>query len=170
VNVLLEDRAPADWTLVVDDDISLPSNFLDGFIALVEAFGFDLAQPAQTLASHAAWPSARRAPFAVARQTNFVEIGPITAFGRSVADDLLPFPDLEMGWGLDLHWSALAAGRGWNLGVVDALPVRHETRRVGQAYAGANAVAEAQRFLADRPYTHAHDAGRTLQVHRRVPR
>ena len=166
---LLADQEPADWTLVVDDDLRVPRNFLDGFIALVEAFEFDLAQPAQTLASHAAWPSARRVPFSVARQTNFVEIGPLTAFRRRAAAELLPPPPLAMGWGLDLHWGALAHERGWKLGVIDALPVRHEWRPVGGSYSAADATAEAQRFLADKPYIHAADAGRTIEEYRAVP-
>jgi hypothetical protein len=168
-NVLLEGQLPADWVLVVDDDVALPPGFLDGFLALAERLGLDLAQPAQTLASHAAWRSARRAPFAIARQTNFVEIGPVTAFSRRAAEQLLPFPDLRMGWGLDLHWAALAAERGWRLGVIDALPVRHETRPVGGAYRSGEATQEAQRFLASRPYLHAGEAGRTLRTYRRVP-
>ena len=170
LNTLLADEPRGDWLIVVDDDVALPGDFLDGFIALAEALELDLAQPAQTLASHAAWSSARRRPFAIARETNFVEIGPVTAFSRRVADELLPFPDLRMGWGLDLHWAALAAERGWRLGVVDALPVRHESRPVGGAYSAEEATAEAQRFLANRPYLQAADAGRTLRVHRRVPR
>lgn len=169
LNRLLAERGESDWVLVVDDDVALPSEFLDGFIALAEAFELDLAQPAQTLASHAAWASARRVPFAIARQTNFVEIGPVTAFSRRVTAELLPFPDLRMGWGLDLHWAALARERGWKLGIVDALPVRHETRRVAGAYAPDDAIAEAQRFLADKPYLPAADAGRSLAIHRRVP-
>jgi hypothetical protein len=169
-NMLLQGRLPADWVLVMDDDVSLPSGFLDGFIALCERLGLDLAQPAQTLASHAAWRSARRTPFATARETNFVEIGPLTAFSRQAAEELLPFPDLRMGWGLDLHWAALAAQRGWRLGVIDALPVRHETRPVGHTYAGGEALEEAQRFLAERPYLDARRAGQTLRMHRRVPR
>jgi hypothetical protein len=168
-NLLLEGRLPADWVVVVDDDVALPPGFLDGFVALAERLDLDLAQPAQTLASHAAWRSARRVPFAIARQTNFVEIGPVTAFSRRAAEELLPFPDLRMGWGLDLHWAALAAERGWRLGVIDALPVRHETRPVGGAYRAAEATQEAQRFLASRPYLHAGEAGRTLRTHRRVP-
>jgi hypothetical protein len=168
-NVLLDGQPAADWVLVVDDDVELPRGFLDGFVGLAERLGLDLAQPAQTLASHAAWRSARRAPLAMARETNFVEIGPVTAFSRRAAAELLPFPDLRMGWGLDLHWAALAAERGWRLGVIDALPVRHETRRVGGAYAAAEAAYEAQRFLASRPYLHASEAGRTLRIHRRVP-
>lgn len=169
-NRLLADQAPADWTVIVDDDVVLPPRFLDGFLALTEAFGFDLAQPAQTLASHAAWPSARRVPLAVARETNFVEIGPVTAFSRRAADALMPFPDLAMGWGLDLHWSARASEQGWKLGIVDALPVRHELRPVGGDYATADATAEAQRFLAGRSYVRAQDVGRRFRTYRRVPR
>jgi hypothetical protein len=170
LNRLLEGAAAADWTIVVDDDVVIPGGFLDGFVALAEALRLDLAQPAQTLASHAAWASARRVPFAVARRTNFVEIGPVTAFSRGAAEELLPFPDLRMGWGLDLHWAAVAAQHGWRLGVIDALPVRHETRPVGGGYSAADATAEAQRFLTDRPYIRASDAGRTLETYRRVPR
>jgi hypothetical protein len=169
LTVLLDDQAAADWTLVIDDDVVLPHGFLDGFVALAEAFAFELAQPAQTLASHAAWSSARRAPFSVARQTNFVEIGPVTAFSRIATAELLPFPPLKMGWGLDLHWGAVAQARGWKIGVIDALPVRHETRRVGGSYSPTDATAEAQRFLAGRPYISAADAGRTLHAHRAVP-
>jgi hypothetical protein len=166
---LLAGEDPADWTVVVDDDVRLPRNFLDSFIGLAEALEFDLAQPAQTLASHAAWPSARRTPFSVARTTNFVEIGPVTVFGRTAAAELLPPPPLAMGWGLDLHWGAVAQERGWRLGIVDALPVRHEWRPVGGAYSTQDAVVEAQRFLAGRPYIQAADAGRTLEEHRTVP-
>ncbi|MEA2494217.1 MAG: hypothetical protein QOJ29_2128, partial [Thermoleophilaceae bacterium] len=170
VNLLLADQTPADWTLVVDDDVVLPTGFIDGLVALTEALSLDLAQPAQTLASHAAWRSARRAPFAVARQTNFVEIGPVTAFSRRAAAELMPFPGLRMGWGLDLHWAALAHERGWKLGVIDALPVRHETRTVGGGYSSAHATSEAQEFLASRPYLDASQAGHTLTTYRRVPR
>lgn len=170
LNRLLADENGGDWTIVVDDDILLPRNFLDGFIALAEAFEFELAQPAQTLASHAAWPSARRVPFSVARRTNFVEIGPVTAFSQTAASVLLPFPELQMGWGLDLHWGAVAEQHGWKLGVIDALPARHEFRPVGGSYSPDEATAEAQRFLAGRPYIQAADAGRTIEEHRTVPR
>ena len=169
LNALLAGMAPADWTIVIDDDVMLPRHFLDCFVALVEGYGFDLAQPAQTLASHAAWASARRLPFTVARQTNFVEIGPVTAFARRVVEELFPFPPLRMGWGLDLHWAALAQERGWKLGVIDALPVRHETRPVGGAYSGQDAIEEAQRFLATHPYIHASEAGQTIETYRSVP-
>jgi hypothetical protein len=170
LSTLLTDQEPADWTIVVDDDVCLPRHFLDGFVALAEAFEFQLVQPAQTLASHAAWVSARRVPFSVARRTNFVEIGPVTVFSRTAAAKLLPFPQLKMGWGLDLHWGALAEQHGWKLGVIDALPVRHEDRRVGGAYSSDDATAEAQQFLTGKPYVQAAEAGRTIEEYRTVPR
>jgi len=169
LNALLATEAAADWLLVVDDDVTLPRRFLDRFVALCEAFGLDLAQPAQTLASHAAWRFARRRPFSLLRETNFVEIGPVTAFSRRAAAELLPFPELRFGWGLDAHWAALAAEHGWRLGIADALPVRHETRPVATGYATEAAADEARAFLASRPYVRAADAGRTLRMHRRVP-
>ena len=158
----------ADWMLVVDDDVRLPRAFLDRFLAICEAFELDLAQPAQTLRSHSAWKVTRRRPASLVRVTRFVEIGPVTAFGRRAAAELLPFPELRFGWGLDLHWSAVAGQRGWRLGVVDALPVRHEAALVATTYSRDDAVEEATRFLTDRPYLPSVRAGEVLATHRRA--
>ena len=158
--------ADADWLIVVDDDVVLPPRFLDRFVAIAEQLKLDLAQPAQTLASHAAWRVVRRRPLALARETRFVEIGPVTAFSRRAAAELLPFPALRYGWGLDLHWAAVAAERGWQLGIVDAVAVRHESAPVGSAYSSQAAIEEAQRFLADRPYLPSASVGDVLAVHR----
>jgi hypothetical protein len=160
--------AAPDWTIAVDDDVRLPRAFLDRFVGVCEAFGLDLAQPAQTLRSHSAWKVTRRRPASLVRETRFVEIGPVTAFGRAAAAALLPFPELRYGWGLDLHWAAVAAERGWRLGVVDALPVRHEFGVVAAAYLREDAVDEAARFLSDRPYLPSERAGEVLAVHRRA--
>jgi Glycosyltransferase like family 2 len=168
LNRLLSAAGPGerDWTLVVDDDVALPRRFLDRLLAVCEQLRLELAQPAQTLASHAAWPVTRRRRGAIARETRFVEIGPVTAFGRAAAGELLPFPELRFGWGLDLHWAALARERGWRVGVVDALAVRHDLAGVASSYGQAEAVAEAQRFLAGRAWLPAAEAGETLAVHR----
>jgi hypothetical protein len=161
-------RAAPDWTIAIDDDVRLPRAFLDRFVGVCEAFELDLAQPAQTLRSHSAWKVTRRRPASLVRETRFVEIGPVTAFGRAAATELLPFPELRYGWGLDLHWAAVAAERGWRLGVVDALPVRHEFGLVAAAYLREDAVDEAARFLSQRPYLPSEDAGEVLAVHRRA--
>jgi hypothetical protein len=160
--------APDAWTVVIDDDVRLPRGFLDRFVGVCEAFDLDLAQPAQTLRSHSAWKVTRRQPASLVRQTRFVEIGPVTAFGKAAAAELLPFPELRYGWGLDLHWAAVAAERGWRLGVVDALPVRHEFGVVAAAYLREDAVEEAARFLAERPYLPSDRAGEVVAVHRRA--
>jgi len=166
LNRLLEEGHGADWTIVVDDDVLLPERFLDRFVALCELFRLDLAQPAQTQRSHSAWRVARRRPGSLVRETRFVEIGPVTGFARRAARVLLPFPELRYGWGLDVHWAALAEQRGWRLGVVDALPVRHESAPIAGAYPRGEAEAEAEAFLADRPYLPAARAQETLVTHR----
>ena len=97
---------------MIDDDVELPRGFLDRFLFLCERFSLTLAQPAHRLHSHAAWEVTRRRPGSVVRETSFVEIGPVTAFARASFEVLLPFPELRMGWGLDVHWAALAREHG----------------------------------------------------------
>jgi GT2 family glycosyltransferase len=170
LRALLE-RHPADghdWLLVVDDDVALPRGFLDGVIALAERFDLRLVQPAHRLASHGAWPVTRRRPLSLARETAFVEIGPVTAIRRDAFDALLPFPPLRMGWGLDVHWAALARERGWRIGVVDVLPIAHLAAPAASAYSREQAEAEAARFLDGRPYLPRAEADVTLRTHRRV--
>lgn len=169
LNALLQAH-PADghdWLIVFDDDIELPHGFLDRFLFLAERFELDLAQPAHRLASHAAWRVTRRRRGSVARETQFVEVGPLTAFSRRTFPTLLPFPPLRMGWGLDAHWAAIARQRGWRCGVIDALAINHRAAPAGQAYSRAQTIAEARAFLAQRPYLPAAEAQRTLAVHRR---
>ena len=98
-----------------------------------------------------------------------MEIGPVTAFSRRAAEELLPFPELRFGWGLDNHWAALARERGWALGVVDALPVRHEWQQIATSYTHAEAIQESREFLAGKPYVTRAEAQRTLQVIGRIP-
>ena len=172
LNAVLAGREPAarDWLVVVDDDVLLPRRFLDRFIAICEALDFALAQPAQTWRSHAAWRITRRRGGSVARETRYVEIGPVTAFRVDATAALFPFPPLRYGWGLDVHWAALARDRGWKLGVVDALPVRHDRAPVAAGYSHEGAVAEAREFLRERPYLPAAVAQQTVAVHARLPR
>jgi GT2 family glycosyltransferase len=168
LNALLSAHPPAghDWLLVVDDDVALPPGFLDGFLFCAERFDLRLAQPAHRRRSHAAWDVTRRRRGSVVRETAFVEIGPVTAFHRETFDRLLPFPGLRMGWGLDVHWAALAREEGWRLGVVDATPVAHAGAPAGAGYDRDRAIAEAAEFLADRPYLPRAQADRTLAAHR----
>ncbi|MBJ7329742.1 MAG: glycosyltransferase family 2 protein [Solirubrobacteraceae bacterium] len=160
---LLAEAPPgdADWLLVLDDDVVLPSGFLDRFVLCAERAGLQLAQPAHRLHSHAAWPVTRRSARIAGppvRETRFVEIGPITAFGADAMRVLLPFPELRMGWGLDVHWGAVAREHGWRVGVVDATPLLH-LAPVAVDYDRESAAAEARAFLAERPYVTRGEAG-----------
>ena len=167
VNAALADAplGDADWLVIVDDDVVLGRGFLDRFLLLAERFGFELAQPAHAFASHAAWDVTRRRPGVLAHRTRFVEIGPVTALSARAAAVLLPFPDLQMGWGLDARWSAIAAEHGWPVGVIDATPVRH-LRPVATAYPRDAAIAEAEAFLDGRAYVTRAEAAEVLAEHR----
>jgi GT2 family glycosyltransferase len=155
----------SDWTLVLDDDVELPPRFLDRMIGLAEHYDLALAQPAQSLASHAAWAVARRRRGSLLRESRFVEIGPVTLFRRDALAELAPFPPLRFGWGLDVHWAALAQERGWRLGIADALPVRHERAGVARAYDSTAAIAEARGFLAERPFLDSGAVQETIRTH-----
>jgi hypothetical protein len=168
---LLLDSHPADtydWLFVLDDDIVLPHGFLNRFLLLAERFELDLAQPAHRRASHAAWQVTRRRRHSLVRETRFVEIGPVTAFARSTFSALLPFPNLRMGWGLDMHWAALAREHGWRCGVLDAVPIRHRVAPAASAYSREQALAEARSFLAGHPHLSANEVQQTLVTHRRL--
>ena len=156
-----------DWVVALDDDVELPPGFLDRFLFLAERFDLRLAQPAHRRRSHAAWRVTRRRAASVVRETGFVEIGPVSAFHASTFSTLLPFPPLRAGWGLDGHWAALARERGWAVGVVDAVPIRHLSRPIAGDYRHAEAVEESRRFLATRSHVTAAEAQRTLVTHRR---
>jgi GT2 family glycosyltransferase len=170
LNLLLAEHGRAldayDWLLVLDDDVQLPHGFLDRFLFLCERYSLSLAQPAHRLRSHAAWQVTRRRGASAVRETAFVEIGPVTAFAAATLPVLLPFPQLRMGWGLDVHWAALAREHGWRCGVVDALPIAHLVAPAAASYPREQAIAEARSFLAERPYLSAREAGRTLTTHR----
>ncbi len=168
LNALLAEHPPegSDWLIVLDDDVALPRGFLDIFLFLAERFELRLAQPAHRHRSHAAYEVTRRRMSSVVRETAFVEIGPLTAFHASTFASLLPFPPLRIGWGLDAHWSAVAREHRWRIGIVDATPIRHGLRLIASSYDRREAIAEARAFLADRPYTPAIEAQRTLVAHR----
>jgi GT2 family glycosyltransferase len=156
-----------DWLLVVDDDVELPRGFLDRLLFLCARFHLQLAQPAHRYRSHGAWPVTERRPGSVVRETRFVEIGPVTMFARTTFAELLPWPELRMGWGLDAHWAALAREHGWRCGVVDAVAIAHRAAPVAGAYSYEAAVSEAREFLSRRPYLSASESQRTLTTHRR---
>ena len=120
-----EDLSAFDWVVVMDDDVRFKRGSMAQFLAIAEAAGMALAQPAHTMGSFVSHGITLCQPLAVARLTTFVEVGPIFAVNRAWVSKLMPFPeDYEMGWGLDVEWSDLRA-HGARLGVVDWVTLRH---------------------------------------------
>lgn len=125
-----EDLSRYDYVLLFDDDIVLPEKFLDRFLPLQHRLDFVIAQPARTSNSFIDHPIVEQQRGCLARQTRFVEIGPVVSFHRSVFDLVFPF-DLTspMGWGYENVWSYQLAQRGLKMGIIDAVPVDHSTRK-----------------------------------------
>ena len=161
VNRLLEagDFTNHDYLVVCDDDIRLPRDFVDRFIGWQQHCGFSLAQPARTWNSFVDHGFVRQSLRCKARETRFVEIGPLFCFDRAMASLALPFDPLSpMGWGYDLVWPALARAHGLTLGIVDDAAVEHCIRPQGAMYSRANEQEAMARFLARREHLTYADA------------
>ena len=127
VNRLLRDNPPPPGEVVVsDDDLRFaPGGDLPRLLDVFRAADLDLAMPAHVPETHASYAFTLRRRWSRVRLTPFVEIGPLFVVSGRARADVLPFPEgLEMGWGLEVRWAALAE-RGRRLGIVDAVPVAH---------------------------------------------
>ena len=158
--------AEGDWVLLIDDDVVLPGRFLDRLVLLAERFDLQLAQPALTRTSHTAWPVTRRRA-SLLRRTRFVEMGPVVLIRRRAFEALTPFPEAGMGWGICLHWAAVAEREGWNVGIADAVPVRHDIRPPALSYDREKAQAAARELLDAREHIGWRQADAVLASYRR---
>jgi hypothetical protein len=167
VNRLLahEPFSDYEYVLVVDDDIRLPDRFVDRFLGLQTDLGFSLAQPARTSNSYIDHPLVQQIEHILARQTLFVEIGPVTSFHRSIFSLLLPF-DLTspMGWGYENIWSYRLYYAGFKMGIIDAYPVDHSLRATATYYNSKEAGAGAERILKAHKHFSLKRCYKTLQV------
>jgi hypothetical protein len=135
-----------DWVIVTDDDITTPPGLLDECLYLAALGDLKIIQPAHRFHSYATFKLTQRKWNGLARVTHFVESGPLTGFHRDAVARLVPFPSMRWAWGLDVYWSEIAREEGWNIGIIDALPIRH-LRPIANAYGFFTAMDEAQRFL-----------------------
>ncbi len=151
------DLAPYAFIVVVDDDIELEPAFLDRFLAYQTAHDLTLAQPARTHDSYIDHYFVAQLLGVGARQTRFVEIGPVFSLRRDGFARLLPFDEAApMGWGLDFVWPVQLDSGGYRLGIIDATPVRHALRKPVSTYDYSETSAAMERFLSDRvSLTHA---------------
>jgi hypothetical protein len=159
------DLRPYRFLVVVDDDIELPSRFLDRFLAHQVAHELTLAQPARTHDSYIDHYFVAQLLGVAARRTRFVEIGPVFSLHRDGFPYLLPFEEqAPMGWGLDFVWPAQLEEHGLILGIVDAVPVRHALRKPVSTYDYSQTNESMARFLSKRRHLSKADAFRALET------
>jgi hypothetical protein len=172
LNRLLEsvDLASYDHIVFSDDDIFVRRGFLAHYLGLVRHFGFAVAQPSRAWHSHFDHEFVLTRPFLAARETRFVEIGPVFSFDRLAAQALLPFDESSpMGWGYDHVWPAILAQRGLRMGIVDASRVDHSLRPQAVAYRKPEEAQKMQAYFATRPHIGRHEAQVRLRDHVLAP-
>lgn len=143
----LIDAVPGDpdCLIVSDDDVHFAIGSMARLLHAGASLGFDVFQPAHTRVSVHAFPFVRRRFHLFARQTGFVEQGPVVVLSRAARAALLPLPDeLGMGWGLEARWAA--AGRRLRFGVVDAVGIRHVSK-LGHTYDTGPQIVQLRREL-----------------------
>ena len=156
-----------DYVVVTDDDIVLPERFLDYFLDLQGELDFALAQPARTSSSFIDHPIVEQQRGCLARETLFVEIGPLMSVARSAYGAIFPFDlDSPMGWGYESVWSYELADRGLKMGIIDAVPADHGLRKPVSNYSWDDADRQRNEFLAARDHT---PLDRCFRVMRAIP-
>jgi hypothetical protein len=147
--LLTHSPIPADaWVVVADDDVVFSKGGLADLLAVGDAGGFDLVQPAHSLASICTHQFVVARPLVRAGRVGFVEIGPLFAVAPSWRDRLLPFPEhLGMGWGTEVLWHDLHL-QGMHMGVADAVRIVH-CGQVAAGYSAAAADRVSERLLAE---------------------
>lgn len=148
-----------EYVIISDDDIVLPSGFLDSYLARVSHHDFAIAQPARTHDSYIDHPFVEQLDGIDARWTRFVEIGPLFSLHRSAFAYILPFDEASpMGWGNDFVWPVLAEKHSLKMGIVDAVPVAHSLRKPVAYYDHASAAKTMSDYLSRRPHLPKKDA------------
>lgn len=153
LNSLLNDRDQFDYVIVSDDDIRFDQGWLDSYIAVQHELGFSLAQPARTRESHFWYELNRQHPEMLARQTRFVEIGPLFSVSRTGYPHIFPFDERSpQGFGYEFIWGHRLQQEKLKQGIIDAYPVDHTFRPHGETFDYAQAERDMAALLPDEPH------------------
>lgn len=160
----VRDLQTYDYLLISDDDIALCPGFMDAYLAWIRRCDFSIAQPARAPHSYKDHRIALQRCWVKARQTCFVEIGPLLSLDRAARRHLLPFDESSpMGWGYDFVWPLLAQQQGLRMGIVDATPIDHSYRPQSATYSRDANREVAERFLQAHPHLRRCEAYRTVR-------
>jgi hypothetical protein len=121
------------WVVLADDDVLFVRGSLTRTISIMKQAGLSLAQPSQSILGWWTFPFNVARPFLVARDSNYVEQGPLLVADPLFAKLILPLPDEnDMGWGIEAEWYRAKEGR-YRIGVIDDCRVVHYAR-AGSTY------------------------------------
>lgn len=154
-----------DFVIACDDDIYLSKGFLPAYIAYQQKFDFAVAQPARAWHSHFDHSFVLRRPWLQARQTLFVECGPLVSFRKDAVKLLLPFDQTSQMWGMDLVWSEVIDRHRLKMGIIDALSIDHSLRPQASVYNRAEEAAAMNTYLSTRPHIPMHKAKIVVKRH-----
>jgi len=164
--LVLENLADYDFVVFTDDDVVVPQGFLEFYISTQKRYDFALAQPARAWHSFYDHKMVVRKPWLQARETRFVEIGPVFSFDRRAAALLLPFDEASpMGYGYDFCWPVTMADAGLKMGIVDSVSVDHSFRPQGAAYSASHNNEVMKQYLAERKHLTRDAAMKILKTH-----
>ncbi len=155
INQLLAgvDMPEFNYLIVLDDDVVLPYRFIDKFIMAQQFCDFALCQPSRTYTSWIDHEIVRQDCTLLARQTRFVEIGPVFSVRADFFKDAVPFDETSpMGWGLDFVWPAKIEKLGLKMGIIDAVPIDHSLRKSVQFYNKSEANIQEKNLLEVSPH------------------
>lgn len=111
--------------VIADDDVVIATGSLEQFCSASIDCGFGIAQPSHCMASIHSYSFTRVRRLVLARQTTFVEPGPMFVVNEPWVRKVIPFPpNFGMGWGLWLEWQRLRVS-GCKLGIVDCVSMKH---------------------------------------------
>ncbi len=112
--------------MVTDDDVRFAIGDPSRLVGTGLRLGFDLYQPAHVALTAGSWTFVRKRPLVLARETGFVEQGPLFVLSGRAQAVVLPLPEDEgMAWGVEARWSRACRDAGLRQGIVDAVDVRH---------------------------------------------
>ncbi len=121
------------WVVLADDDVFIVRGSLSRIFAIMKRAGLSLAQPSQSVLGWWTTPFNVSRPFLIARESNYVEQGPLLVVDPTFAKLILPFPDEnDMGWGIEAEWYRAKEGR-FRIGIIDDCRIVH-CARAGATY------------------------------------
>lgn len=116
-------RPANEWLVMADDDVTFVRGDISLFVNMASRCGAELAQPGHDRRGFVNYGITVSRPLTRARQTTFVEIGPVFGISPRGRERLVPFGDVGMGYGLERCWYNLRPRPTFV--VVDEVRMRH---------------------------------------------